>query len=470
MKAAWTAAEKIWNDHLVAEIDSETSLLHLDRIFLHERSGPFALRGLQEKGKAIRHPELVFGTMDHVIDTTPGRSDATKFKGGTDFIRAFRDGTRHSGITIFDIDDPRQGIVHVVSPEQGIALPGCTFFCPDSHTCTLGGIGALAWGGGATETQHALATQTLVAKRRKQMRIRFDGSLQPHVVAKDLILALIGRHGAGGGSGYIVEFAGSAIRSLSVEARMTICNMAVEFGASTGIIAPDSATIEWFAGRPYAPKGALWDKAAKYWQNLAGDDEARFDEEITIDAASIAPHVTWGTSPQHVVPIDAVVPEASSAGDATDRGGIEKALAYMNLAPGQRMEGLPIDAAFVGSCTNSRLADLREAAQILDGRKVSPHVKAICVPGSSQVKRAAEAEGLDRIFRSAGFEWRESGCSLCFFAGGDSFGGARRVISSTNRNFEGRQGPGVQTHLASPLTVAASAVAGAIADPRKLGI
>jgi 3-isopropylmalate/(R)-2-methylmalate dehydratase large subunit len=358
--------------------------------------------------------------------------------------------------------------VHVISPELGIALPGCTLVCPDSHTCTVGGIGALAWGIGSTEGEHAVATQTLVRPRPKTMFVDFRGRLAPGVTAKDLILALIGRYGAAGGANHAIEFGGEAVRALGVEARLTLCNMAVEFGAWTGLVAPDDTTIEWIAGRPFAPRVEHWDAAVAHWRALASDPDTHWDARLDLDCAGLAPQVTWGTSPAHATGIDGVVPDPAAAPDATARTGFERALAYMDLRPGQPLAGLPIEAAFIGSCTNSRLPDLRAAAELLRGRKVAPGVKALVVPGSTSVKKAAEAEGLDRVFRDAGFEWRESGCSLCFYSGGDSFGAARRVITSTNRNFEGRQGPGVRSHLASPLTVAASAIAGRIADPRAL--
>jgi len=460
--------EKIWDAHVVAELEGGQSLLHLDRVFLHERTGPQALAALAAAGRPAANPALVFGTIDHIVDTEPGRGERTRFKGGDEFIRSFRDLARRAGVRLFDLDDPRQGIVHVVSPEQGIALPGCTLVCPDSHTCTVGGIGALAWGIGSTEGEHAVATQTLVRPRPKTMHVDFRGALAAGVTAKDMILALIGKYGASGGASHAIEFGGDAVRSLAVEGRLTLCNMAVEFGAWTGLVAPDDTTIQWVAGRPFAPRGANWDAAVAHWRSLASDEGTRWDARLELDCDRLAPQVTWGTSPGHAVGIDGVVPDPARAPDATACAALERSLEYMDLRPGQPLLGLPIEAAFIGSCTNSRLPDLRAAAAIVAGRRVAPGVKALVVPGSSTVKRDAEAEGLDRVFREAGFEWRESGCSLCFYSGGDSFGAARRTITSTNRNFEGRQGPGVRSHLASPLTVAASAIAGCIADPRPL--
>lgn len=459
---------KIWDEHVVADLGGGQALLHVDRVFLHERTGPQALAALAAAGRRVANPELVFGVIDHIVDTEPGRTERTRVKGGDEFIRSFRELSAAAGLRLFDLDDPRQGIVHVISPEQGIALPGCTLVCPDSHTCTVGGIGALAWGIGSTEGEHALATQTLVRPRPRTMHVAFRGRLEPGVTAKDMILALIGRYGAAGGANHAIEFGGEAVRALPVEARLTLCNMAVEFGAWTGLVAPDDTTIEWIAGRPFAPRGAAWDAAVAHWRSLASEEDAAWDARLALDCDRLAPQVTWGTSPAHAVAIDAPVPDPRASGDAAARAGFERALEYMALRPGQPLLGLPIDAAFIGSCTNSRLSDLRAAAGLLRGRRVAPGVKALVVPGSSEVKRAAEAEGLDRVFREAGFEWRESGCSLCFYSGGDSFGAARRVVTSTNRNFEGRQGPGVRSHLASPLTVAASAIAGRIADPRAL--
>lgn len=460
--------EKIWDAHLVAELGDGQALLHVDRVFLHELTGPQALAALAAAGRAVAQPALVFGVIDHIVATGPGLSGSAREQAGAAFIRSFRDLARRAGVRLFDLDDPRQGIVHVVAPEQGIALPGCTLVCPDSHTCTVGGIGALAWGIGSTECEHAVATQTLARRRPGTMRVEFRGRPAAGVTAKDMILALIGRYGAAGGASRAIEFCGEAVAGLGVEARLTLCNMAVEFGAWTGLVAPDDATIEWLAGRPFAPRAAHWEAAVAHWRALATDDGARWDAQLDLDCAALAPQVTWGTSPAHVVGIDGVVPDPAAAPDATARAGIERALAYMDLRPAQPLAGLPIEAAFIGSCANSRLPDLRAAAALLRGRRVAPGVKALVVPGSTALKRAAEAEGLHRVFAAAGFEWRESGCSLCFHSGGDSFGAARRVITSTNRNFEGRQGPGVRSHLASPLTVAASAVAGRIADPRAL--
>jgi 3-isopropylmalate/(R)-2-methylmalate dehydratase large subunit len=465
-----TLFEKIWNDHVITDLGGEAYLLHVDRHFMHEMSGSVAFKGLREAGRALRDPELTFATVDHVPDTFPGRGDETVIPGGQNFIRGLRAGALEHKIQFFDLDDARQGIIHVIAPELGVAQPGCIFLCGDSHTCTLGGLGAYAWGLGSTDVEHVLATQCIIQVKPKTMRICFDGKLAEHVFPKDLILYLIGQITADGGNGYAIEFAGETIRAMPVEGRLTICNMGIELSAQTAMVAPDDVTIEYLIDRPFSPQGEMWDRAVDYWRRLPSDDDAVFDKSYSFDAGDIAPQVTWGTSPEHVAAVDQVVPDPQSARDQHTRLAMEKALAYTRLTPGTRVEGLKIDAAFIGSCTNSRLSDLRAAARILDGRKVAKGVTAICTPGSTQVKRAAEAEGIDKVFLTAGFEWRESGCSLCMSAScrGESFGSGKRVISSTNRNFENRQGHNVSSHLASPATVALSAVRGKISDVRKL--
>jgi len=463
-----TIIEKIWNEHQIADLNDGTCLLYIDRVFLHERTGSVALKSLEASGRPVRNPEQAFCTMDHIVDTFPGRTDKTTLPGGTAFIQTTRAAALAAGINLFDLDDQRQGIAHVISPEQGIALPGVTLVCPDSHTGTLGGLGALAWGIGSTEAEHALATKTLVVKKPKSMRVKFEGRLPTGVTAKDMILKLIGEHSASGGIGYSIEFAGQAVRDLEIEARLTLCNMTVEFGAFSGLVAPDEKTFEYVKGRPFAPTEAQWDEAVEHWRSLKTDDDASFDREIVIDCSNIVPQVSWGTSPMHEIGIDQRIPDPAAEPDEAKRMAMLKALEYMAVPPGEPIEGIEINAAFIGSCTNSRISDLRAAAAILKGRKVAGGVKAICVPGSGLVKAAAEAEGLDKIFTDAGFEWRESGCSMCFYAGGESFGLEERVVSSTNRNFENRQGPRTRTHLASPTTVAASAIKGHIADVRKL--
>jgi 3-isopropylmalate/(R)-2-methylmalate dehydratase large subunit len=460
-----TIIDKIWDQHVVEELADGASLLYIDRILLHDRSGGLALRSLRDDGREILDRRTVFGTMDHVIDTRSGRDSSTPVPAGAMFIDAFREEARRRDVTLFDIGDERQGISHVVFPEQGIALPGTTMICADSHTPTLGAVGALAWGVGVTECEHALATQTLVMRRPSSMQVRFTGTPGLHIYAKDLILALIATIGAGGATGCAIEFTGQAIELLGVEARMTLCNMATEAGARTGLIAPDATLLDYLEGRPYCPGGDEWATASRGWLDLQDDPGAVFDHTVTLDAGSLAPQVTWGTSPQHSTGVDSQVPDPD---DTSDPSAARRALEYMALQPGAELCGLPVDAAFIGSCTNARLSDLRLAADVLRGHHVAPNITAIVTPGSTAVRRAAEAEGLDKVFMDAGFEWRESGCGLCFYAGGDRFAPGSRVISSTNRNFENRQGPGVRTHLASPVTVAASAVAGHIVDPRQV--
>lgn len=460
-----TLFDKLWELHQVADLGDGNSLIYIDRVFLHERTGSIALKSLEADNRSVRDKSRVFCTMDHIVDTFPGRTDETLMPSGKDFILATRESANAAGITLYDIDNEDQGIAHVISPEQAIALPGATLVCPDSHTCTLGGLGALAWGIGSSEAEHALATNTLRVHKPKTMRVTFTGELSPGVTSKDMILHLIGQYSAAGGSGYAVEFAGPAIEALPVEARLTLCNMAVEFSAFTGLIAPDQTVIDYLQGRDYAPKGEAWDQAVSHWQSLTTDSDASFDKEITIDASTISPTVTWGTSPQHTAAISGIVPDPENAPDENTKVSFQKALAYQDLQPGQKLSELKIDAAFIGSCTNSRISDLRAAAELIKGKTIAPTVKAVVVPGSRRVKRQAEAEGLDRIFEEAGFEWRDSGCSMCFFAGGETFGPEKRVISSTNRNFEGRQGPKTRTHLANPLTVAASALTGYITAP-----
>ncbi len=463
-----TLFDKLWDRHQIADLGSGTHLLLIDRVFLHERTGSIALSSLESAGRTVNDPSRVFCTMDHIVDTFPGRSDQTLMPSGTEFIRATRASAEAANIHLFDVSDPNQGIAHVVSADLGITLPGLTQVCPDSHTCTLGGLGALAWGIGSTEAEHALATSTLRVKKPLTMRINFNGNLPPEVEAKDMVLHLIASIGAAGAAGYAVEFAGSAIRTLPVEQRMTLCNMAVEFSAFTGLVAPDAATIAYLKGRHFAPKGEQWQLACEDWLSLHSDEDACFDAELNIDCSELHPMVSWGTSPEHSTAVHKSIPNPDREKDSGRRQSMTKALDYMGLTAGTTMTDIAIDAAFIGSCTNSRLSDLRSAAHFLRGRNVAAGVTAVVVPGSSRVKAAAESEGLDKLFTEAGFQWREAGCSMCFYAGGETFGPGKRVVSSTNRNFEGRQGPGTRTHLASPLTVAASACAGHIckATPR----
>lgn len=435
-------------------------LLAIDRVLLHERTGAAALNSLAAAGRKPLDPARVFAMIDHIVDTRPGRTDATTMKGGEAFIRETRAACRDAGIRLFDVDDANQGIMHVVSPELGIVQPGMTLVAPDSHTCTQGAIGAYAFGVGTSEVEHAIATGTLRLVKPRAMRVWVDGQLGEMVTPKDLALHLISTHGSDGGRGAAVEFAGPAIQAMSIEGRMTLCNMATEFSAVAGFIAPDERLFDWLQGRPYTPSGHAWDQALAHWLTLRTDEGAAFDRELRLDAGAISPMVSWGTSPS----------ASLGVGDAVPADAPRAMLDYMALDPGRPLAGLPLDAAFIGSCTNARLSDLERAAAVVRGQRVAPGLQAIVVPGSMEVRRQAEARGLDRIFTDAGFEWRMSGCSLCFYAGGEGFAPGARVISSTNRNFVGRQGPGVRTHIASPETVAASAIAGCIADPRKVAV
>lgn len=463
-----TLFDKIWNAHVVAEMADGSALIYVDRLFLHERTGSVALASLEEDGRQVRNPRHAFATMDHIIDTLPGRGDTTAVPGGEQFIRSMRRSANSAGIRLYDLTDPAHGISHLIAAEEGLALPGLILACPDSHTCTLGALGAIGWGIGTSDCEHVLSTETLRAVKPQQMRVHVDGQLNPNVSAKDLILHLISRHSASGGRGHAIEFCGTGIRSMPLEERMTLCNMAVEFSAFTGIVAPDQQVIDYLRDRTHAPKAADWQAATDYWGSLRTDEGATFDRSIQIDADSVAPTISWGISPQHSIPVNASIPRLSDAVDDEERALMKAALDYMDLRQGQSLLGVPIDAAFIGSCTNARLTDLEAAAQLLRGRKIASGVRAICTPGSARVKAEAEAQGLDSVFRDAGFEWREPGCSLCFHAGGEGFGRGERVVSSTNRNFRGRQGPGARTHLASPASVAAAAVSGHIADVREL--
>lgn len=456
-----TLFQKLLDSHCVRRFDDGSALILIDRVVLHERTGSLALQALASAGRQVANPAATFAVMDHIVSTLPGRGDTTSVPNGAAFVQAMRESARHAGIRLFDVNDPSQGISHLVSVEQGIALPGLTLVCPDSHTCTLGALGMLAFGIGTTDCEHAMATETLRIKVPKTMRVWCDGELSHGVTAKDLILALIARYGAKGGSGYHVEFAGPAIQKLSMSGRLTICNMAVEFSAFSGSVGVDQNTIDYLRGRPLAPQGEAFDATAAQWLSLCSDTGATFDKELTIDASVLRPYVTYGTSPQHASPLGDPIP------DAVDDPDLVRAYNYMGVQSGQSLEGLDIDAAYIGSCTNARIEDLRAAAKLLAGRSVAAGIRALCVPGSTQTKLQAEDEGLDIIFKTAGFEWHESGCGLCFYAGGHGFAPGSRVISTTNRNFEGRQGPGIRTHLASPEIVAASAIAGFITAPQR---
>jgi 3-isopropylmalate/(R)-2-methylmalate dehydratase large subunit len=457
---------KIWDQHVIARISDDTDLLHIDRHLLHDLGGSRGLLDLKSRSLAVHNPELTFATPDHAISSAHGRAGTTKV--GLELLQGLRAETSASGITMFDVDQPGQGIVHVIGPELGLSLPGALIVCGDSHTCTHGGLGALAFGIGSSELTHVLATQALIQRRPKTMRVKFEGRMSAGVTPKDLILALIGHVGAAGGTGHAVEYAGSAIRDMAIEGRLTICNLSIELGAKMGMVAPDEKTYEFVRGRRYAPHGAMWERAVAAWRQLPSDADALFDREVTIDVNKIIPQVTWGISPEHVVGVDGHVPDPADIADPARRTAIETAIDYMGLKPGAPIMGTPVDWVFIGSCTNSRMSDLRAAAAIARGRKVAPGVRAWVVPGSETVKREAIAEGLDKLFTEAGFEWREPGCSMCLAANGEVVAPGQRSVSTSNRNFIGRQGPQARTHLASPAMAAAAAISGAIADVRTM--
>lgn len=464
---ARTLLAKIWDQHVIARLSEDTDLLHVDRHLLHDLGGSRGLLDLKSRGLKVHNPELTFATPDHAISTAQGRAGTSKT--GQELLEALRVETAASGIQMFDIDRPGQGIVHVIGPELGLSLPGCLIVCGDSHTCTHGGLGALAFGIGSSELAHVLATQALIQRRPKTMRVKFEGKLPLGVTAKDLILALIGHVGAAGGTGYAVEYAGSAIRDMPIEGRLTICNLSIELGAKMGMVAPDEKTFEFLRRRPYAPQGDMWEEALRAWRQLPSDADAIFDKEVVIDVDRIIPQVTWGISPEHVVGVDGRIPDPQEIDDPARRASVETALEYMGLTGGAPIAGTPIDWVFIGSCTNSRLSDLRAAAEVARGRKVAPGVRAWVVPGSETVKREAIAEGLDKLFTDAGFEWREPGCSMCLAANGETVAPGQRSVSTSNRNFVGRQGPRARTHLASPASAAAAAIAGVITDVRIMG-
>ena len=465
---ARTLFEKCWAPHVVADLGGGYALLHVDRNLLHDLSGGRALADMEDRGIAPHSPGLNFAVADHAVSSAPGRT-ASSTPISAKLAPALQRRAEAAGMRYFDVDDPEQGIVHVIGPELGLTLPGLLITCGDSHTSTHGGLGALAFGVGASEVGHVLATQCTIQKTPRTMRVSFDGQLARGVTPKDMILHLIGTVGTAAGDGHAVEYAGSAIRSLGIEGRLTVCNMSIEFGAKMGQIAPDDTTYDYIAGRRFAPKGKVWDAALAHWRSLPTEDGAEFDREITIDAALIEPQITWGTSPEHTTGIGGRVPDPTSAPDASRRTAWAEALDYMGLTPGAALEGLPVDHVFIGSCTNGRLSDLRAAAAVVRGRKVAQGTTAWVVAGSQAVKRAAEAEGLDTVFREAGFQWREPGCSQCVAANGETVAPGARSVSTTNRNFVGRQGPKARTHLASPEMAAAAAVSGRITDVRKLG-
>jgi 3-isopropylmalate/(R)-2-methylmalate dehydratase large subunit len=458
---AKTLLDKIWDTHLVAQRGDGRDLLYIDRHVVHELHGPHALKHIEAKNRSVRRPDLTVAVQDHTVVTQPGLPKASPH------IEAMREGARRHKFTLLDVGDARQGIVHVVSPELGIALPGLTLACPDSHASTVGALGTLAFGCGTSELEHVLATQVIAIHKPKQMRVTFNGRLARGVSAKDVALHLIRTIGVDAGRGYAVEYAGDAVTAMSIESRLTLCNLTIEWGARTGLIAPDDVTFAYCAGRPGAPSGAEWDAALSWWRTLATDPDAKFDREVEIDCAALEPQITWGTDPGQVIGVSERIPDPKEI-EPSEQPKLEGALDYMGLAPGAQIAGLPVDRVFIGSCANARLSDLRIAAAIVRGRKVATNVKAIIVPGSSAVKQAAEQEGLDDVFLSAGFEWRDSGCSMCAGANGDTAQPGERCISTTNRNFENRQGRGVRTHLASPAMAAAAAIAGRIVDVREV--
>ena len=462
-----TIIEKLWDSHVVAEREGAPSLIYIDLHLVHEVTSPQAFAGLRARGLKVRRPQNTFATTDHSTPTTP-RSLPIVDPVAKAQVEQLEANCREFGIPYFGFQSPKQGIVHVIGPENGLTQPGMTVVCGDSHTATHGAFGALAFGIGTSEVEMVLATQCLLQRKSKTYQVRVDGTLKPGVTAKDIILALIAKIGVGGGTGAVFEYCGSAIRALSMEERMTVCNMSIEGGARAGLVAPDDATYQFLAGKPFAPKGADWDAAVAGWKQLATDEGATYDLSVTLDADALEPMITFGTNPGMGIPVSGRVPDPASVADAGERDSLAKALQYMDLQPGKPLAGQPINVVFVGSCTNSRMSDLRAAASVLKGRKVNPKVRMLVVPGSMEIKRQAEAEGLDRIFKESGADWREAGCSMCIAMNGDQLQPGEYSVSTSNRNFEGRQGKGGRTFLASPLTAAASAVTGVVTDARTL--
>jgi 3-isopropylmalate/(R)-2-methylmalate dehydratase large subunit len=461
-----TLFQKIWDSHVVAEEPGAPAVLYIDLHLVHEVTSPQAFSVLKERGLKVRRPERTVATMDHSIPTKGGYEAADEL--GRIQLRLLESNAQANGVRIYGLNSVQRGIVHVIGPEQGFTQPGMTIVCGDSHTSTHGAFGSLGFGIGTSEVGHVLATQCLLQRKARTCEVRVDGTLRPGVTAKDIILAVLAKIGVGGGTGHVFEYTGSAIRALDMEGRMTVCNMSIEGGARAGMVAPDDKTFNFVSGREFAPKGAAWDKAVARWRTLPTDAGATYDKTVTLDAGSLEPMVTFGTNPGQGVAITQPLPMPSSLSNAAERAGLEKSLAYMKFEPGKPILGQPVDVVFLGSCTNSRLVDLRAAANLLRGRKVAPTVRMMVVPGSQSVKQAAEAEGLDKVFKDAGADWREAGCSMCIAMNGDQLSPGQLAVSTSNRNFEGRQGKGGRTVLASPLTAVATAVAGKIADPRAL--
>ena len=462
-----TLYDKIWDDHLVHEDNDGTALLYVDRHLVHEVTSPQAFEGLRIQGRQVRKPKLTLAVPDHNVPTTD-RSKGISDKQSKIQVDTLRNNCKEFGINLFDVNDKRQGIVHIIGPEQGFTQPGTVIVCGDSHTATHGAFGSLAFGIGTSEVEHVLATQTLIQKKSKNFRVNVNGSLPAGVTSKDVILKIIGTIGTAGGTGYVIEFAGEVIRNLSVEQRMTICNMTIEAGARAGLIAPDDKTIEYFKDRPMSPKGENWTKAVAHWKKLFSDSDAKFDKEVNIDAKDIEPLVTWGTSPQDVSPITGEVPDPEKEKDKDRRTAMYRSLKYMGLKPKMKISDIKVDKIFIGSCTNGRIEDLRLAAKLLKGKKIASDVSAMVVPGSGLVKKQAEEEGIDKVFKNAGFEWREPGCSMCLGMNEDQLSSKERCASTSNRNFEGRQGRGGRTHLVSPGMAVAAAIKGYLADVREI--
>ncbi len=463
-----TLFDKIWDAHVVDRLEDGTCVLYIDRHLVHEVTSPQAFEGLRLAGRKVRRVDETIAVVDHNIPTDADRLNGINEPESKLQIETLEANVAAFGVPYFPVSDARQGIVHVIGPEQGISLPGFTIVCGDSHTSTHGALGALAFGIGTSEVEHVLATQTLLQKPAKNMLVRVDGVLPPGCTGKDIVLAIIGKIGTAGGTGHVIEFGGAAIRALDMAGRLTVCNMSIEAGARAGLIAPDETTFEYIKGRPYAPKGEDFEKAVAYWKTLPSDEGAHYDKIVVLDAAQIAPQVTWGTSPEAVISITGTVPDPQAEPDEARRGQLQQMLRYMDLQPGQKIAGTKVDVVFIGSCTNSRIEDMRAAAAVAKGRHVAPGVRVLVVPGSGLVKAQAEAEGLAKIFTEAGFEWREAGCSMCLGMNPDKLTPGQRCASTSNRNFEGRQGPGGRTHLLSPAMAAAAAVTGVLTDVREL--